>query len=231
MSCIYVPAVGVLTEIREVNVNHELVSALADLDLDVTRRLLEKRISANEDPWAILEDLRLALDKVGERYSNGEYFLGELILAGEVFGECAAKLEPALRATGEVAEAAGRVVMLAPRGDIHDLGKNIVGTMLRASGFEVHDLGVDVGAEAVLEAVREFQPHFVTFSILMTPIIEPLRDVIAQVRSQETALRPLIMVGGGITTEKVREFVCADFQSTSASDAVKYCKARMEDFA
>jgi methylmalonyl-CoA mutase cobalamin-binding domain/chain len=220
-----------LTGIREVNVNRELVSALGDLDVKTTRRLLDERISANENPWAVLEDLRLALDKVGERYSDGEYFLGELILAGETFRECATKLEPLLRATGNVAQAAGRVVIATPRGDIHDLGKNIVCTMLRASGFDVHDLGVDCGPRTVLDAVQEVQPHFVCFSILMTPIIEPLKQVIAQVRSQELPLKPLIMIGGGITTEKVREYVGADFQTTNASDAVRYCKARMEDFA
>ncbi len=109
------------------------------------------------------------------------------------------------------------------QGDIHELGKNILITMLRVHGFEVHDLGVDVPPSAVVDKVRGFKPHVVGFSALITTAFPSMKEAVALI--QEAGLRDSVkvMIGGGVTTAGVRDYVGADFQTTDAMEGVTYC--------
>jgi methylmalonyl-CoA mutase cobalamin-binding domain/chain len=203
-----------------------MAEALSDLFLalkrDAVLEIVGRRLKAGEDPLRILDDCRLGMTLVGERFQEGDFFLAELILSAEIFKEAAAMIEPHLpRATP--GHAKGRVLIGTLQGDIHELGKNIVATLLRAHGFEVLDLGVDVPPSVVAKKAKEFQPHLVGFSALITPAFLSMKEAVALL--QEAGLRDdiKVMIGGGVTTAKVRDYVGADFQTTDAIEGVSYC--------
>jgi len=159
---------------------------------------------------------------VGERFQQGDFFLAELVLSAEIFKEVTAVIEPRL-SQAKSARTKGRVLIGTLQGDIHELGKNILITMLRVHGFEVHDLGVDVPPSAVVDKVRGFKPHVVGFSALITTAFPSMKEAVALI--QEAGLRDSVkvMIGGGVTTAGVRDYVGADFQTTDAMEGVAYC--------
>jgi len=162
------------------------------------------------------------VEAVKSRAEKGEYFLAELLLSAEIFKGAVAILEPYL-AKAHPPKPLGKVVLATLRGDIHDLGKNIVATLLQARGFEVHDLGVDVPPSLVVEKVKEIRPEFVGFSVLITTAFASMKEAAEMLK--ETGLREQLklMIGGGVTTPVVREYVGADFQTLDAMEGVAYC--------
>ncbi len=162
-----------------------MTEGLSDLILNFKRdavlQTVERRLGAGEDPLRVLDDCRRGMTLVGERFQEGDIFLAELILSAEIFKEVAATIEPRLP-RAKPGEARGRVLMGTLQGDIHELGKNIVVTLLRAHGFEVHDLGVDVPPSAVVEKVEQFQPHVVGFSALITTAFHSMKEAVVASR-------------------------------------------------
>lgn len=203
-----------------------MTEALSDLILNFKRdavlEVVERRLGAGEDPLRVLDDCRRGMTLVGERFQEGDIFLAELILSAEIFKEVAGTIEPLLSRL-EPGQTRGRVLIGTLQGDIHELGKNIVITLLRANGFEVHDLGVDVPPAVVAEKTREFQPHVVGFSALITTAFHSMKEAVALLEKAGLRDRVKIMVGGGVTTAKVRDYVGADFQTTDAIEGVSYC--------
>ena len=206
----------------------DLVAALVDLRREEVLSMVKTRAGRGDDPLRILKDCRRAMTKVGDRYQRGEYCLAELILSGEMLKEVAEILEPHL-AAARPEQPLGTVLLATLKGDIHDLGKNLFKTLISAQGFVVRDLGVDVDASRVVEAVREVKPDLVGFSALMTPAFQSMKlaaDLLAEAGLRN---RVKIMVGGGVTTPKVKEFVGADFQTTDAMEGVTYCLEEMKN--
>ncbi|MBW2618683.1 MAG: cobalamin-dependent protein [Deltaproteobacteria bacterium] len=200
----------------------QLSRQIVDLKRDEALAVVKARAEAGEDPLKIIGECREGMTIVGDLYSAGDYFLAELMLAGQIFKEGFAVLEPYL-ALAAPAKTRGQVVMATPKGDIHDLGKDIIVTLLRAQGFEVHDLGVDVAPDLVIDKVKEVKPDFVGFSALLTTTLGTIRQ--AEEMLVEAGLRDdlRLMVGGGVTTPQVKEYVRADFQSVDAIAGVNYC--------
>jgi methanogenic corrinoid protein MtbC1 len=200
----------------------ELSDLILNFKRDAVLEIVERRLGSGEDPLRILDDCRRGMTLVGERFQEGDFFLAELILSAEIFKEVTAVIEPRLsRATA--AHTRGRVLVGTLQGDIHELGKNILITMLRVHGFEVHDLGVDVPPSALVDKVRGFKPHVVGFSALITTAFPSMKEAVALL--QEAGLRDSVkvMIGGGVTTAGVRDYVGADFQTTDAMEGVAYC--------
>ncbi len=121
------------------------------------------------------------------------------------------------------------MVLATPKGDIHDLGKNILVTLLEAQGFAVHDLGVDVDPARVIEKVREVEPDFVGFSALITTAFASMKRTAEIFEEEGLRDRFKLMVGGGVTTPTLRTHIGADFQSTDATQGVAYCLKRMDE--
>ena len=171
----------------------------------------------------VFDECRQGMEIIGERYKNKEYFLAELMLAGDLFREVMELIRPYLGEKIEEGDSKAKVILATIQGDIHDLGKNLFGSLLKIEGFEVYDLGVDVKPEIVIERVKEIQPDFLGFSSLITITFDPMREVIDILK--ETGLRDKlkIMVGGGITTELVKDYIGADFQTIDAVEGVQYC--------
>ncbi len=202
--------------------SEELAMAIVELKRDKALDVVEGRAKKDEDPLRILEECRQGMTIVGDRFRKGEYFLAELMLSAEIFKGVVAILDPYL-AKVRPPKPLGKVVVATLKGDIHDLGKNIVATLLRAQGFDVCDLGVDVDPALVVEKVKEVKPEFVGFSVLMTTAFAAMKQAADML--EEAGLRDQIklMVGGGVTTPMVKEYIGADLQTLDATEGVAYC--------
>jgi len=200
----------------------DLSTAIVELEADAVPIIVNRRIEAGEDPVGILEDCRRGMILVGERFQEGEYFLSELIISAELFKQATTLLDPHL-AQSRGSEPTGKVVLATMRGDIHDLGKNILTTLLRVHAFEVHDMGVDVDPNELVEKVREVQPDFVGFSSLITSSFASTKEAIEKL--QEAGLRDgiKILLGGGVTTSHLKDHLGADFQTLDAAEGVAFC--------
>jgi 5-methyltetrahydrofolate--homocysteine methyltransferase len=163
------------------------------------------------------------MEIVGEKYKNKEYFLAELILSGELFKDVMEIIGPFLGDRKSEGDVNGKVVLATIQGDIHDLGKNIFSSLLKLKGFEVYDLGVDVNPDLVVEKVKEIQPDFLGFSSLLTVTFDPMKEVIDKLNEAGLTNKMKILVGGGITSLLVKDYIGADFQTTDAMEGVQYC--------
>lgn len=200
----------------------ELGMALVELKRDEVAAAVKRRVETGEDPIQILDECRRGMTIVGDRFQRGEYFLAELMLSAEIFKGAVAILEPHLASANET-EPLGKVVLATLKGDIHDLGKNILATLLRAHAFEVYDLGVDVAPDLLVSKVKETGPDFVGFSVLITTAFESMKHTATMLREAGLREQLKLMIGGGVTTTAVRDYVGADFQTTDATEGVAYC--------
>ena len=207
--------------------SEELSAAMVDLERDNVLSAVHNRAEAGEDPVQILDDCRRGMTIVGERFQAGDYFLAELMLSAEIFKGAVSILEPYL-SQARPAKPLGTVVLATLKGDIHDLGKNIFSTLLKAQGFDVHDVGVDVNPAVVIDKVREVTPDFVGFSALITSAFDSMKQAAELLQEAGVRDRFKLMVGGGVTTPMVRDYVGADFQTTDATEGVAYCLRVME---
>ncbi len=200
----------------------ELTEAILSLDEDRTLEAVEKRLESGENPLVILEDSRKATEEVGTRYEKREYFIAELIMVGEILKGISKLLKPKL--AGTIRETIGKVVIGSVEGDVHDVGKNIVITMLEAAGFEVVDLGVDVPPEEFVEAVKQHAPDIVGLSGLLTSIIESMKKTVETLRRAGLRQKVAVVIGGSQIDEYVKEYVGADAWANDAATGVKICK-------
>jgi len=185
--------------------------------------LVDKALASGEDPFRILKICREVMEEVGNRFETGEFFLSELIYSAEVFKAIGAILEPALIANLEQEESQGVVVFGTPQGDIHDLGKNIVVTMMRSQGFTVHDLGVDVPAEQLVEEVQKREAPILALSALITPAFVSMKEAISLLEKNGLRQKTFVIIGGGVTTEFARKQIGADAQTLDPTVAIRLC--------
>lgn len=191
--------------------------AVAELEDDKIVPLVKERLAAGTPALEIVSKLQEGMTEVGLRFESGDYFLSELILCGEMMQEAMVELEPYL--TGANQEHKGNIVIGTVKGDVHDLGKNIVVMLLKGAGYNVIDLGVDVPTEKFIEAIKETQAPLVGMSVLLTGCQEPMKDTISAIRAE--GLNTSIIIGGNYVDEIVKNHVGADYFATNASDAVK----------
>lgn len=208
--------------------SEDLSSALVALKRGEVVELVKTRAEGGEDPFAILEECRHGMGVVGERFQAGDYFLAELLLSAEIFKAAVAILDPYLAKAGS-REPLGTVVLATMQGDIHDLGKNILATLLRAHGFEVHDLGVDVSPSLLVEKVKQIRPDFVGISTLLTTTFGGMKEAVQLLAQAGIRNELTLLIGGGVTTPAVKEYVGADFQTTDATEGVTYCVRAAKD--
>ena len=205
--------------------SHDLVEAMANMREAEAMELSQKMLDGGEDPLKVLEHCRHALEIVGQRFEAGTYFLPELIMAGEMLKKISQTAKPFIKKeSNNQAEIKGKVVIGSVKGDIHDIGKDIVTFMLDINGFEVHDLGVDVAAEKFVDAIKKVQPEIVGLSALLTTAFESMKNTVAVIEEAGLREQVKIMVGGGAVDEKVKEFAGADAYGADAVAAVSLSK-------
>jgi len=197
-----------------------LTKNLIELEPEKVLSEIKERLKQSEDPMKIFEECKQAMELVGEKYKKEEYFLAELILSGELFKEAMELIEPHLGENKIEGDNKGKVLIATIQGDIHDLGKNILATLLKIEGFEVYDLGVDVNPDIIVEKVKEVQPDFLGFSSLLTITFDPMKEVIDKLEEAGFRDKLKIMVGGGITTPLVKDYIGADYQTVHAMEGV-----------
>jgi methanogenic corrinoid protein MtbC1 len=202
----------------------ELVEAIADMRDEEAVELAGRLLDGGTPPLEILEDCRKAMAIVGRRFENEEYFIPELILAGETLKSISEVVKPRLSGGGEGAKN-GKIVLGTVAGDIHDIGKDIVSFMLDVNGFEVVDLGVDVPIDTFVATVREVRPEIVALSGFLTLAFDSMKETIEALEKAGLRDGVKIMIGGGTVDDTVREYARADAYGETATDAVKLAKA------
>lgn len=206
----------------------QMAQAVIDGDDDEAIALAEKALDLGIDPLAAInKGYNPGMDVVGELYSTGDYFLPDLILGGEAMKAALAALEPALQASGQAREVLGTVVLGSVKGDIHEIGKSLVGSMLSANGFEVHDLGIDVEADEFVTKAREYDADIVALSALLTTTMLHQRDVIELLAEAGFRDRVKVMVGGSPVTQGWADQIGADGFAEDAAGAVVVAKRLM----
>ncbi|MBI5586669.1 MAG: cobalamin B12-binding domain-containing protein [Deltaproteobacteria bacterium] len=203
--------------------NNSLIDLMADLkEAEVTDRV-NAMIKDGIDPLEILGQARTAMEIVGQRFETSEYFIPDLVMAGEILTAISNTVKPLLTRGGEGPKK-GRVLIATVEGDIHDIGKDIVVFMLDVSGYEVLDLGIDVPVDTVVEKVREFQPRVVGLSAFLTLAFDSMKRTIEALEAAGLRDNLKIMIGGGQIDEEIRQYVKADAFGRDAVAAVGFCK-------
>lgn len=204
----------------------QLVEWLADMNEDdalplANRMLLEDKV----DPMHVLDLCRAAMDIVGKRFEDGEYFLPELVLAGEMLDTVGAVAKPLIKQQegGESAKL-GKVLIGTVHGDLHDIGKNIVSFMLDINGFEVKDIGVDVPVQKFIDEIKDFQPDVVGLSGFLTLAFDSMKETIGAFDAAGLRHDFKVMIGGGQIDETVRSYTGADAFGVNAVEAVALCR-------
>ncbi|MHB8072161.1 cobalamin B12-binding domain-containing protein [Desulfosporosinus fructosivorans] len=197
----------------------ELQIAMADLDEEKTLMLVEERIQAGYTSMEIIESCRLGVEIVGEKYSDSHYYLSDLIMSEEILKGVMRVLEPYIPVNSS--EKGQTIVMGTIEGDIHDLGKNIIIYLLRSSGFQVHDLGVDVKPEQFIQAVSETKATILGISVLISFCVGSIKNVVDLLVDAGLRDKVKVVIGGYPVNRQVKEFTGADFYANDVTEALK----------
>ncbi len=200
----------------------DLARALVEFKKDIVLGEIMKRLGDGEAPIQLIRELQEGMGSIGQKFESGDYFLSELLMSADLFSKAMEILEPKLQETAM--DTIGKMVIGTPKGDIHDIGKNIFCTVAKGNGFEIIDLGINVPVQRFVDAVAEIKPHILGFSALLTPSFEPMKTVVDLLVEQGLRDQIKIIIGGGVTTETVKQFVGADAQTADVMEGIKLCK-------
>jgi methanogenic corrinoid protein MtbC1 len=201
----------------------KIVDLMADLMEDEVLALVKEKIKQGEDPMGILDDARSAMEVVGKRFESSQYFIPDLMMAGEILRQISDIVRPLLeKTTGP--QKLGKVIIGTVAGDIHDIGKDIVTFMVDVSGYEVLDLGIDVPVEVFVEKIKEFQPQVVGLSGFLTLAFDSMKNTVEAIEKAGLRDKVKIMIGGGQMDEEVKKYVKADAYGKDAVAGVELCR-------
>ena len=209
---------------RETLINH-----IVEMEEDEANDLARKMLDEGYAPLELLSHCREAMDIVGKRYEDGEYFLPELMMAGEMLNDISGIAKPLIEQAGdeEKKECLGTIVLGTVHGDLHDIGKNIVTFMLEINGYEVIDLGIDVPIAEFISAIEEHEPQVVGLSGFLTLAFDSMKDTVEAIAEAGLRDKVKIMIGGGQVDEAVMSHTGADAFGLNALTAVSLCKGWM----
>lgn len=207
---------------------NRLSALIADLEEEAVLALAQERLAAGDDPLQIIDDCNAGMQVVGQRYENGEYFVSALIMSGEIFREVVELAQPLLakRANGQ---SLGLVLIGTVSGDIHDIGKNILGMLLSCHGFTVIDLDVDVPPAEFAQKAIETSPDIVGLSGLITASFDVMKETVTVLREKAASANVSfpILIGGSMIDEQVCRYVGADYWEKDAMGGVRLCQELM----
>lgn len=200
----------------------KLAVAMGELDEETVKKLL-KTVTTTEEANKAMEACQDGMNKIGNMFEGGEYFVGDLIYAGEIMTDIVEILKPLLLAD-EGGGAKAKVIICTVKDDLHDIGKNIVRSMLEAAGFEVLDLGIDVSAEKIIETAKAENIKIVALSGVLTLALDSMKNIIAAIKA--SGLKDVkVIVGGNPVTEEAARLMGADDWAYSPQKTVKICSA------
>jgi corrinoid protein of di/trimethylamine methyltransferase len=203
-----------------------LFEAILNGDAKAAARLAKAALESGMDPLELVTKLMIpAMDEVGRLFECEEYFVPELLLSGRAMKAALELVRPLLAATG--VQPAGRVVIGTVKGDLHDIGKNLVTSLLEGGGFEVHDLGADVSPQRFIAAIQEKKADIVALSALLTVTMPAMRNTIEAFRQAGMRDKVRVMVGGAPVTQSYADDIGADGYSENATAAVALARRLM----
>lgn len=203
----------------------ELTQFVADLNEEGALAQVKAELEAGTGPLDIFEACRLGMVEVGNRYEANEYFVADLMMAGEIFKQASELLKPSM--SGLTTESKGEVVFGTVQGDIHDIGKDLVVALLRADGFEVHDLGVDVPPEKFVEKIKETGALVLGLSGLITTAYDGMKNTVTALEEAGIRDQVKVLIGGGLVNAEVMAYAGADDWGKDANQAVTLCNKYM----
>ena len=201
---------------------------IVDLEINSMRGLVQEALTAGIPPYVVVVDgMSKGMEVVGQKFSDQEYFLSELLAAGEAMKEGMELLQPILE--GVKVERIGRVVLGTVRGDMHDIGKDIVKMLLTGAMFEVFDLGVDVEAKTFIEKVKETEASVLAMSAMLTVTMPEMESVVEELKQSGIRDRVKILIGGAPITADFGEKIGVDFAADDAPQGVRAAVQWMEE--
>ena len=201
----------------------KLTELVIELEVDDIADAVKEALNEGKDAFEILNSLTKGMDEVGRRYEEKEYYLTELVLAGETMKEAFNVLKPALAATGK-AEDRVKIILATVKGDNHDIGKNILGSLLLSSGFELYDLGMDVDENTIIEKVKETGADIIALSTLLTMTVEHIKVVHEALQAAGLRDKVKLIVGGAPLNMELAKRLGADDFADDAVDGVRHIK-------
>ena len=202
---------------------NELANALRDHDEKKVYALVDEKINQGVSALDIIDECNEGMVAVGELFSEKKYFISQLIFSAEILKTVMNRLDPLLEGV-QKKDSIGNVVIGTVKGDIHDIGKNIVSTLLRGSGFEVVDLGVDVSTEKFIEAIKESGAKVLGMSALLSTTYPEMKNVVNAINEAGLGEYVKIIIGGAPVNEQVRQFTGADYYAEDAVIGINLCK-------
>ncbi len=197
-----------------------VMKAVVDLDSDASLAAVQNCLEEGVPAWNIVnEGLNPGMKEVGDLFEKGEYFLGDLVMAGNVVKDVMEVLEDRFDKAG--AKQKGKIILATIKGDVHDLGKNIVGMMLDASGFDIIDLGTDVDADRIVEAVKKTGAGGIGLTMLLTTGIAALKEVGDALREAGLRDKVKVAIGGASTNQKLADDMGFEAYGENAAKAVR----------
>jgi 5-methyltetrahydrofolate--homocysteine methyltransferase len=193
--------------------------------VDQMKSCVQAALAEGTSPLRIIQSMRDGLSAAGRKYERGEYFLSELIMTGIMAQELSSMLKPYLQRDG--GQFLARIVIGTVQGDLHDIGKNLVSTMLSSAGFEIRDLGVDVAPEKFVEVVKNDKPRIVAMSCLLTVAIDTMKNVMGRLVESGFRSGVKVLVGGRPITPEFVERIGADGYGEDAIEAVDVAKSAL----
>ena len=203
----------------------KLIQLISDMDEEPAVTLARQMLDSGYNPLNLLAHCREAMEIVGKRYEKGEYFLPELMLAGEMLTAIGNMAKPLINSGEDGGQSkAGTVLMGTVHGDLHDIGKNIVCFMLDINGFKVVDMGIDVPVDTFIDNIKEHDPQVIALSGFLTLAFDSMKETVAAIEGAGLRQGRKIMIGGGQVDESIRQHTGADAFGLNAMDAVNLCK-------
>jgi 5-methyltetrahydrofolate--homocysteine methyltransferase len=200
-------------------------NSIIDLDREECLRLAQEALDAGINPLEVIENgLKIGIQIVGTKYEEGELFIVDLMMAASAMKAAVELLEPHISSEMKEKASAGKIIIGTVEGDIHDIGKTIVSTLLAANGFEVIDLGSEVPASKFIEKIKEFKPDIVGMSALLTTTMPKMQEVIEALEKEDLRDAVKVMIGGAPVTKEFAAKIGADGYAKDAEEAIKWAK-------
>jgi len=210
-----------------VTVDKLLIKAVEDLDEDRVMKLVDIALNNGIKPLAVLDLIKIGVERVGKLYENKKYFIADLIMAGLIFREVLELDRIKEQFQRDTSKKLGKLVIGTVKGDLHDIGKDLFIGMMEANGFETVDLGVDVSKEEFVKSVLAEKPDIVGLSGVLTFTIKSMKDTVDALVEAGVRNDVKIILGGNHLTKESCEYIGADFFTNDASVGVEYCKRLM----
>jgi methylmalonyl-CoA mutase cobalamin-binding domain/chain len=212
--------------LRKAELLGKLKESLLSFDSEAVKKEIEEAIQTGLPVEEIIEALRCGMEVVGDRYRAGEFFVTDLIVAGEIMREAQDALEPFMK-NAPVANIA-TIVVATVAGDIHDIGKNIFVMLMRAEGFKVIDLGVDVSSEKIIDAVKEYMPEILGLSALLTTNLEEFPKIVDILKREGLREKVKVIIGGATVTEQFAREIGVDAYAKTAVEGISLSRMWIE---